>query len=308
MPINNRTMMWNRVKRQKQLILISIPFIIYIFIFFYLPLGGLVMAFQNFRPNPHLSWYEHEWVGFFQFQRLFTDDSFIRVIRNTFAMGFINLILSFVTAIVFALLLNEIFNRKFKRVIQTISYLPHFLSWIIVTSLVSNMLSMEGGMINAFLGLFGIGPIHFLGRPDLFWWIVGWSHVWKNLGWNTIIYMATIAGIDPQLYESAQIDGANRFQRAWHITLASMKPTITILLILNLGWVLNAGFEIQFLLGSGLVADVAQTIDIFVIRRGIALNNFSLATAAGLFRSLVAVVMILICNFIAGRLEGEQVI
>ncbi|MDR0197033.1 MAG: ABC transporter permease subunit [Oscillospiraceae bacterium] len=294
--------------KQRELVLIALPFFVYVFIFCYYPLSGLVMAFQNFRPKPGLGLLDHEWVGLDQFKKLFTDDAFIRIFRNTVAMGGINLVLSFITAIAFALLLNELRVSIFKRTVQTISYLPHFLSWIIVTGLVANVLAVEDGIINSFLDLIGLEKVHFLAEPNYFWWIVGFSHVWKGMGWNSIIYLAAMSAIDPGLYEAAEIDGANRFQRALYITLPGIKATTIVLLILNVGWILNAGFEVQFLLGNGIVSDVAETIDIFVIRRGLALNNFSLATAAGMFKGLVSVILIGICNFIAGRLGEEQVV
>ncbi len=294
--------------KQKELILIAIPFVIYIFIFCYYPLSGLVMAFQDFRPNPNLGLLDHEWVGFKHFQTLFSDSTFLRILRNTIAMGSINLVLNTVSAIVFALLLNELKGTFFKRSVQTISYLPHFLSWIIVTGLVSNVLSFEDGIINELIVLFGGEKIHFLGDPKYFWGIVGLSNVWKGMGWNSIVYLAAMTSIDPGLYEAAEIDGANRFQRALHITLPGIKSTTVVLLILNVGWILNAGFEVQFLLGNGIINDVAETIDIFVIRRGLALNNFSIATAAGMFKGVVSIILIGICNFVAGKLGEEQVV
>jgi len=296
------------VVKQRELALIALPFFIYVFIFCYYPLSGLVMAFQNFRPGPEKGLLDHEWVGLAQFQKLFTDDAFIRIVRNTIAMGSINLILSFITAIGFALLLNELRGKLFKRSVQTISYLPHFLSWIIVTGLVANVLATEDGILNELLVMLGREKIHFLAEPNYFWWIVGFSHVWKSMGWNSIIYLAAMSAIDPGLYEAAEIDGANRFRRALHITLPGIKATTVVLLILNVGWILNAGFEVQFLLGNGIVNDVAETIDIFVIRRGISLNNFSLATAAGMFKGVVSVILIGICNFIAGKFGEEQVV
>jgi len=294
--------------RQRELILIALPFFVYIFVFCYYPLSGLVMAFQNFKPAANKGLFDHQWVGLAQFQKLFTDSTFLRILRNTVAMGTINLILSFATAILFALLLNELRYTFFKRIVQTVSYLPHFLSWIIVTGLVANVLAVDDGILNSLISMFGGAKIHFLAEPKYFWGIVGGSHVWKEMGWNSIIYIAAMSSIDPGLYEAAEIDGANRFQRVLHITLPGIKSTMVVLLILNVGWILNAGFEVQFLLGNGLVSKVSETIDIFVIRRGLGLNNFSLATAAGMFKGVVSVILIGICNFIAGRLGEEQVV
>lgn len=293
--------------KQKALLLMTLPVVIYVFIFSYRPLQGLVMAFQKYRPGKPVQ----EWVGFKNFEKLFTDEAFLRVIRNTICMSAINLVLSFVFAILLAILINELRNRPYKKLVQSVSYLPHFLSWIIVTGLVSNFLSSDNsGMINMALIKLGIinKGIPWLGKPDFFWGIVGGSHVWKETGWNSIIYLAAIAGISPELYEAAYMDGANRFQKIMHITLPGIRPTIVVLLILNLGWILNAGFEVQYLLGNGIVVDVSETIDIFVLRNGIKLGNYSLATAAGLFSSVVSLIMLTSANAIAKRLGEEKLI
>ncbi len=194
--------------------------------------------------------------------------------------------------------------------VQSISYLPHFLSWIIVTGLISTFLSSDGGLINDFLIKLGLitDPVHWLAQPKMFWGIVGAAHVWKEMGWDSIIYLAAITGISPELYEAAVIDGANRFQRIRYITLPGIKSTFIVLLILRLGWILNAGFEVQFLLGNGIVSDVSQTIDIFVLKNGISLGNYSLATAAGMFKSVVSLIMITIANYVSKRIGEERLV
>lgn len=296
------------VVKQKALIMMSIPIIIYVFIFSYLPLRGLTMAFQNFKPGK--TFFEQKWVGWANFEMLFSDEGFIRVIRNTISMSVINLTLSFTFAILLAILINEIAHTGFKRIVQSISYLPHFLSWIIVTGLVANFLSSENGLINSMLLQLGIidKSVLWLGEPRYFWGIVGAAHVWKETGWNSIIYLAAISGISPELYEAAHMDGANRFQKIRHITLPGIKSTFVVLLILNLGWLLNAGFEVQFLLGNGIVSDVSETIDIFVLKKGIAAGNYSLATAAGMFKSVVSVIMLTGANYIANKLGEEKLV
>lgn len=270
------------------------------------------MAFQNYKP--HLSFSEQEWVGFKHFKNLFTDPDFYRVMKNTLGMSIINLVLGFVTAIAFALLLNELTGSfyRFKRVVQTISYMPHFLSWIIVCGLVSNVLAMDGGVINELLVSFGLvkEKIHFMGEPKYFWWIVGFTNVWKSMGWNSIIYLAAITSIDPALYEAAAIDGYGRFGRMWHVTLPGIKSTIIVLLILNAGWILNAGFEIQYILGTnGLVLDVSETIDIFVLKRGFGrTGGFAFGTAAGMFKTVVSAVILLLCNKISGWVGEDRLV
>lgn len=299
---------WKTFKNQKQLILMSFPIVIYILIFNYVPIWGWLMAFQNYRPA--LKFSKQQWVGLKQFKFLFQDDTFLTVLRNTLAMSMINLVLSFATAIILALLLNEIKVRFWKRSIQTISYLPHFLSWIIAAGIVATSLSVDDGIVNQLLMKlhFIKEPVMWLSQGKYFWGIVGLSNVWKEVGWNTIIYLAAITSIDPSLYESAGIDGANRYQKILYVTLPGIKSTFIILLIMNIGHILDAGFEIQYLLGNGLIVDWSQTIDIFVLKYGIAQGNYSLATAAGIFKTVVSIIFILIANSTAKRLGEERLI
>lgn len=298
--------LWKTIKKQKTLILMSIPFLIYVFIFSYAPLIGWLMAFQNFKPAKGL--FDQTWVGLKQFKFLFSDPTFIKVIRNTLAMSLINLSLSFACSIGFALLLNEVKNILSKKFVQTISYLPHFLSWIIVTGIVSQVLSTETGIVNQLLMWFNItdSPINFFAETKYFWGIVGAANVWKEVGWGSIIYLSAITAINPDLYEAAEIDGAGRFQRMLHITLPGIKPTIFILLIINIGNILNAGFEVQYLLGNGVVQSVSQTIDIFVLKYGISLGNYSLATAAGIFKSMISIILIFLANRFAKTMGEER--
>lgn len=293
---------------QKQLMLMSLPILAYVVLFSYYPIWGWTTAFQNYSPAKKFM--QQEWVGFKQFKFLFSDDTFLNVLRNTIAMSFINMVLGFVTAIAFAILLNEIKNMLFKRAIQTISYLPHFLSWVIVTGIVANSLSVDGGIINVVLMKLGIihEPIMWLSIPEYFWGIVGASHVWKEVGWNAIIYLAAITSIDPSLYEAAEIDGANRYQKMLYITLPGIKSIVIILLIMNLGWILEAGFEVQYLLGNGVVVDWSQTIDIFVLKYGLQVGNYSLATAAGIFKTIVSITLIFVANTIAKRFGEDRLI
>jgi putative aldouronate transport system permease protein len=295
---------FEKVVTQRQLIFMSLPLVLYVILFAYVPLWGWSMAFQNYRPAR--GFFEQQWVGLRWFNFLFSDPGFMRVLRNTLAMSVINMVLGYVTAITFALFLNELKHIGFKRVVQTISYLPHFLSWVIVTGLVATMLSVENGAVNDLLMFLGIikEPVLFLSKPNYFWGIVGATYVWKEVGWNTIIYLAAIAGIDPALYEASEIDGCNRYQKMWHITLPGIKATIIILMIMSLGHILDAGFELQYLLKNGLIQDVAETIDIYVINYGIKSSNFSLATAAGMFKNVVNIMLIFAANWIAKR-AGE---
>ncbi|MFP4976959.1 ABC transporter permease [Paenibacillus sp. CN-4] len=299
---------WKTIKAQKQLIFMSVPIAIYLIIFNYVPVWGWLMAFQNYRPA--VSFAKQEWVGLQQFRFLFQDDTFMLVLRNTIAMSFINLVLGFVTAIVLALLINEIKVKVFKRTVQTISYLPHFLSWVIAAGIVATSLSVDDGIVNVILMKLHLidEPIMWLSEGKYFWGIVGAANVWKEVGWNTIIYLAAITSIDPSLYEAASIDGASRLKKMRYVTLPGIKATFVILLIMNIGHILDAGFEVQYLLGNGLVIDWSQTIDIFVLKYGISMGNYSLATAAGIFKTVVSVILVLVANNIAKRLGEERLV
>jgi len=299
-----RNITWKEIKKQKILIIWSLIIVVYGVIFCYLPLAGWVMAFQNYKPKDGL--FHSAFVGLAKFKQLFSDDTFIRVIRNTLGMGVINLVVTFVAAIVFAILLNEVKSNGGKKTVQTISYLPHFLSWIIVTGILHDALSSTGIINELLLKLHILDqPLNFFAHPKYFWPIVAFANVWKETGWNAIIYLSAITAIDPSLYEAANMDGAGRWARIRYVTLPGIKPTIMILLLMNVGNVLNAGFEIQYLLGNGLVKSVSETIDIYVLKWGISQNDFSIGTAAGIFKSFVSIVLIVIANQIAKK-NGEE--
>ncbi|GHV16300.1 sugar ABC transporter permease [Spirochaetia bacterium] len=300
---------FQKVFLQWEWVLMSIPLLIYKFVFSYVPLSGWIMAFQDYKLGLK-GVFNHPWVGFKHFTFLFRNARFLRDVRNTLAMSMMNLVSGFVCAIVLALLINEVKNLPFKKVVQNISYLPHFLSWIIVAGLVSNALSTNNGILNEVLMFLGVvdKPVLFLGNPENFWWIVMFSNLWKEVGWSTIIYLAAITAIDPTLYEAAVIDGANRYQKMWHITIPGIKATIAILLIMSTGYLLEAGFEIQYFLGNGLVVEKSETIDIFVLRYGMQMNNYSLSTVASILKTIVSIILVTISNTVAGKLGEEKLI
>ena len=225
-------------------------------------------------------------------------------------MSLISTALGYITAIVIAVFLNEVRNITVKRFVQTVSYLPHFLSWIIVTGLVANALSVEDGTINNILMALHLikEPIKFLSIPKYFWHIIGWTYVWKEVGWNTIVYLGAMTAIDPTLYEAAEIDGCGRLRKIFHITLPGIKPTIIIMMIMSAGHILDANFEMPYLLQNGMIQDVASTIDIFVLKYGFKLFNFSLATAAGIFKNVVNIILLVVANSIAKRAGEERLI
>ena len=295
------------LKRQKFLLVVAFITLVYGIIFYYWPLTGWLMAFENYKPAKGLL--GSEFIGFQKFEFLFMNKNvgFWPVLRNTFCMGLINLVTTTFMAVLFAILLNEVQHNIIKKPIQTISYLPHFLSWIIVTGILHDALS-NSGIVNELLKRAGLidQSINFFANPNYFWAIVAFANCWKETGWNAIIYLSAITSIDPCLYEAAQIDGASRLQRIRYITLPGIKPTFVILLLINVGNVLNAGFEVQYLLGNGAIKRVSDTLDIFVLKWGIAQNDFSLGTAAGIFKSAISIMLILICNYVSRRIGEES--
>ncbi|WP_370621852.1 ABC transporter permease [Bacillus sp. JCM 19034] len=298
---------WKTMKNQKILYLMSIPVVIWVFIFNYLPVWGWTMAFQNYRPGRAIT--EQEWVGFEHFIQLFQDDHFYLVLRNTLAMSVMLLIAGFVIPILFAVLLNELKDSIFKRSVQTVSYLPHFVSWVVVAGIVTKMLSTDGGIINEILvGLNLIDrPIQFMAQGELFWGIVTLADVWKEMGWNSIIFLAAMAGIDPQLYEAARVDGAGRWRRIWHITIPGIRPTIMVILILSIGSMISIGFERQLLLGNSLVREYSEVLEMYALNYGIGMGRYSYGTAIGIFNSFVSITLLLLANGIFKRLTKTSV-
>ncbi len=298
---------WKLLMRQKQLMLMSVPMLLYILLFNYAPLWGWITAFMDYKPAKAL--FANKWVGMGNFIWLFSKPEFLLNIRNTFAMALINLVCGFVFPILLALFLNEIRSRKFKRVVQTVTYLPHFLSWVIVVSLAQSMFTSTG-IVNKLLLASGLvnKPVLFLNEGKYFWGLVGIINIWKECGWNSIIYLAAISAIDPVLYEAAEIDGAGRFRRMRHITLPGIRATFCVLLIMNIGHLMEAGFEIQYLMGQNMVMDWSQTIDIFSLKYGISKQQYGRATAAGMFKSLVSIVLLFTANYIAKKLDTDTLL
>ena len=311
-PVNpelvNKKTKWMILSKQKMLILMSVPFVLYIILFRYVPLWGWTMAFQDYKPYKSFS--QQTWVGLKWFVQLFTEKEFLLSLRNTVGMSLISTALGYITAIILAVFLNEVRYIGVKKFVQTVSYLPHFLSWVIVTSLVANVLSVEDGILNDILLWLGIvkQPVQWLAVQKYFWHIIGWTYVWKEVGWNTIVYLGAMTAIDPCLYEAAQIDGCGRLRKIWHITLPGIKPTIIIMMIMSAGHILDANFEMPFFLRNGLNWDVANTIDLYVLKFGFKLFNFSLATAAGIFKNAVNILLLLLANWLAKRAGEERLI
>ncbi len=295
--------------KQWQMMLMSVPMLLYVLLFNYAPMWGWVNAFLDYTNKKNVARGITPFIGWANFEWLFSRPDFFQAIRNTLAMSLINLVFGTVSAILLAVLLNEVRNRGFKRTVQTVTYLPHFLSMVIVVSMAQNIFA-SSGPVNELLLSLGLvkDPVFWLGEGKYFWWLVGVINVWKEVGWGTIIYISAMTAIDPCLYEAAAIDGAGRFNRILHVTLPGIKSTFVILLIMNIGHLLEAGFEIQYLLGGGLVRDFSTTIDIFVLEYGTEKLNIGVATAAGMFKSVVAIILLVGANLIARRLGEDTLI
>ncbi len=300
---------FKRAIEQWDLQLLVIPGILLLFVFSYIPIYGLVMAFQEYRMGDFPG--QSEWVGFKQFIALFTDKNLPLVLRNTLAISGLKLTIGFVCPIVFAVFLNEMHRDGIKKVIQTISYLPHFISWTVCATLLFDFLKADGGAVNELLMALHLiqEPIDFFGRGDLFWGLALVSDTWKELGWNSIIFISAMAGVDAEMYEAADIDGATLAQKMWHITIKAIKPTIVLLFIMNVGGILNQNFDqIMMLtkqLGNPMLKDTANVIDTYIFQVGISQNRASFGTAAGLVKSLINFVLLIMANTIADK-AGEN--
>lgn len=293
---------WQLVYKQRYLLLMSVPFVVWLIVFKYVPLWGWTMAFQDVRPKTFaLSVWEREFVGLGNFTKAFTDRLFKQTMLNTIGTSMLGILLGTVMAIVFALMLNEIRFVKFKKATQTISYLPHFVSWVVIAS-IAKMVLNDGGMLDTLLNT----KLKLMStNSPLFWVVVCLINVWKEMGWDAIVYLSAMAGIDQGLYEAAKVDGAGRLKRIWHITLPGIKPTVIVLLIMSVGSTLNVAMERQMLLSNGIVQDHAMVLSWFSYLRGIGNNNYGVGTAIGMFQSLVGIVLLLIVNKIAG-IFGES--
>jgi len=303
----NKKSIWRKLWEQKLLMLMSVPMLLYVLLFNYGPLWGWIAAFEKYQPK--LGPFGSKWIGFDNFRWLFGREDFLFSIRNTLAMSVINLVFGTCSAVLLAVLLNEVRTRSFKRTVQTVTYLPHFLSMVIVVGMAQNIFSSDGP-INQLLLKVGIveESVFWLGEGKYFWWLVGVINVWKEVGWNSIIYISAMTSIDPTLYEAAAIDGAGRFNRILHVTLPGIKSTFVVLLIMNIGHLMEAGFEIQYLLGNPQVLDYSQTIDVFVLKYGISANEYGRAIAAGMFKSVVAIILLFAANFIAKKMDEDTLI
>lgn len=300
-----RKLMW----KQRALYLMLIPGIIWALLFAYGPMAGLYMAFIDYQPSLGNFWsnfFGSEFVGLKWFSYFFSGQDFFLVLRNTLCSSVLTLCIGFVMPILLALALNEVKGQIFKRTVQTVSYLPYFISWVIAANIIVTLLSSEG-ILNQILMSLGIVDegIFFLGEGKRFWLIVALSNCWKDMGYNSIMYLAAISAINPELFEAAQVDGAGRLKQIWYIMLPMLRPTILILLILNIGSLLNTGFDQYFLLGNTLNRAYSDVIDTYTFRYGIQNGMFSYAAAVSLFKSGISFVLVATVNGLSRKLEGS---
>jgi len=307
-PRGNDRMIKKTWRRYRLLYILMLPGLLYFFIFCYIPMFGIVIAFKDFRPFEGVAGiFTSQWVGFRHFTRFFSSYYFGRLIGNTLKISFLKLLFGFPAPIILALMLNEVRNKYFLKITQTISYLPHFLSTVVIATLIAYIFSADNGPVNAVVTALGGQPVAFLQDVRYFVGILVGGSVWESVGWGSIIYLAAICSISPELTEAAIMDGAGKMRQIWHVTLPGMSPVIALMLIFSIGGLLNAGFEQILLLYSPGVYSVADIIDTYVYRSGIVDSNYSFATAVGLFKNVLAVILVVGSNKIANKMGYEGV-
>jgi putative aldouronate transport system permease protein len=296
---------WEKPLKYLPLYLMLLPGIIYYLVFRYGPIYGVVIAFKDFRVLDGIM--ASPWVGFKHFEALFSSPYFGRIMKNTLTISLLKLIVGFPPPIILALMLNEVRIKRLKKLIQTVSYLPHFLSWIVISGILFAFLAPGSGLINHWIKNAGGQVIPFMMDKTWFLLVIVLSSVWKEVGWGAIVYLAALSGISPDLYEAATMDGASRVQQMWYISIPGMQPVIILMLILRLGYLLNAGFEQIYILYNPLVYEVADIIDTWVFRNGIEQFRFSLATATGVFKSVIGMALLLTSNKLAKQWSDQGI-
>lgn len=297
--------LWSRIVKHRTIYLLMLPGLLFFIVFKFGPLWGLLLAFKDY--NPYLGFAGSEWAGFDHFTALFADPNFYVMLRNTLAINLLGLVFNFPVPIVLALMLNEIRHETFKRINQSIVYMPHFLSWVVVASMTYFILSADVGIINKIIVSWGGESVSFLSQVNYFWAMITAQSVWKEAGWGTIIFLAAMAGVDPQRYEAAVVDGANRWRQIWHITLPAIRPTIVILLVLRLGSMFDVGFEQVLLMMNPLVMSVAEVFDTYSYTRGILQGNVSVGVAVGMFKGVIGLILIVAANRIVKKMGQEGI-
>lgn len=303
-PKLNEKSLWSRIWEHRLFYIFLLPAFAWFLLFCYYPMYGVLLAFKNFKFSKGIM--GSPWVGMFYFKQFLNDIYFWKILKNTVAISLLKMVCGFPMPIILALMLNEVRHPRFKKTIQTLSYLPHFVSWIVVISLAEKILSPYNGMINTFRQF--IDPnaqaIYYLGETRYFYFLVVILDIWKGVGWGSIIYLAAMAGIDPTLYEVAELDGASRLRKCLHVTLPGIAPTICILLIMNMGGILNAGFDQIYLMQKAANLEVSEVLDTYVLKKGLLGGQYGYSTAIGLFKSVISMAFVVGVNAIS-RKVGE---
>ena len=295
--------MKRRLKREWQMHLMLLPGIVLVFIFSYIPLYGLIIAFEKYNPGMGFS---SPWVGLDNFTYLFAQPNFVRTIWNSLYIAVFKIFGGIVASVFFALLLNEIGNKVAKRVFQTLIYIPNFLSWVIMAGVMMDLLATDG-LGNRWLTSLGMEPVNFLGNPEVFPWTMIVSDIWKGFGFGTVVYLAALTGIDPELYDAAKVDGAKRIRQIRYITLPLLMPTIILMLVLSLGGIMNAGFDQIYNLYSPVVYETGDIIDTYVYRLGIAQAQYSVGAAIGMFKSVISFILVSLSYILADKLAHYKI-
>ncbi|WDZ54818.1 ABC transporter permease [Paenibacillus polymyxa] len=294
-----------RMQKHKLLYLMVLPGLVYFIIFKYFPMGGLVIAFQDYQAFQGIT--GSPWVGMKHFIRLFTEPTFFMLLRNTLVLFALNIVIFFPLPIILALMLNEVRKMFFKNIIQTIIYIPHFMSWVIIVSISYVFLTVDGGVLNEMIAALGGEKISFLTSPQWLRTVYIGQVIWKELGWSTIIYLSAITVVDTQLYEAAEMDGAGRLRKTWHVTLPAIRPVIITLLILKIGSTLDLGFEHMYLLLNSLNREVAEIFDTYIYTAGLKNGQLSFSTTVGLFKGVVGLILIMGSNRLAKKFGEDGV-
>lgn len=290
-----------QILRSWQLYLLILPTIAYLIFFCYKPMYGVLIAFKDFKP--HLGILGSEWVGFKHFSKFFNSPNFLSLLSNTLLLSIYSLVAGFPIPIILALGMNSLDSRGFKKIVQTVTYAPHFISTVVIVGMLNIFLSPTNGIINSFLHCFGQEPIFFMGEPGMFPSLYVWSGIWQGMGWGSIIYLAALSGVDSALHEAAEIDGASRVKRIWHIDIPCIIPTIIIMLIMNAGKIMSVGFEKVYLMQNALNLETSEIIATYVYKRGIINAQYSFSTAVGLFNSVINIVLLLTVNKISNKVS-----
>lgn len=299
----HRMSTWQYMVQHKWLYVLFLPGFLYFILFKYVPMGGLVIAFKDYSPFRGV--WDSPWIGFQQFQRFFSTADFPRLLRNTLGISLLQLVLYFPAPIILSLFLNEVRHNGYKRVVQTLVYVPHFVSWVIVASLTYQLLNVSDGIINLIIQNITGSTVDILSKGNYFWGLIVGQDIWRETGYGTIIFLAALAGVDQEMYEAARVDGAGRWRLMWHITLPAIRGTIIMMLILRVGGLLNTGYEQIFLMKNDLNTAYADVFDTYIYTRGIKQGQYSFSSAAGMFKSVVGMILVLGSNKVA-KIFGES--